>query len=721
MAAWNLIWKKTSDEKHEIAILEFNVPGEKVNTLNIETMEDLSSKLAEVEYRKPAALVITSAKKEQFIAGADINLIRSLKTAEEAANAAKVGQSIFSRIEKLNALTVAAVNGSAMGGGLELPLSCNVILASDSEKVRLALPEVQLGVLPGFGGTQRLPRKIGLVRSLDLLLTGKALRSSQAKQLGLVDEVLPKENFSELILPWVEKELKSPKDRKPKLSFTEKLLGGIGKSILFSQAGKKVLAQTKGQYPSPLKILEVLKKTAALSPSQRDKGYEIEATAFGELAVTEVSKSLIAVFFLMERAKKIDGVRSGTAESKKVTSTAVVGAGVMGGGIAWLFSKYDYPVLLKDINTDALELGIRSAKKVYQAALKRRKMTRADYQRKIARITPTLSYSGFKGIDYVVEAVVENMGVKKKVLADLEEALSEEAIITTNTSTLSITKMTAEAKHPERIAGMHFFNPVHKMPLVEIIRGEKTSDQTIKTIVELTRRCGKTPVVVNDGAGFLVNRILGPFLCEASYFLEEGVDFTYVDRALSKFGMPMGAYRLLDEVGIDVAIKASKVMHEELGERLATNDLLNQFVEKKWLGRKTGKGFFAYSDDPKAKPVPDKSIYQLFKIKLLSPSAFPSEEEVVHRSIYSMINEAARCLEDQIVTDPDDIDTGVIFGLGFPPFRGGLMKYADSVGISNIVKTLEDLQSRCGMRFEPAPLLKKLVSEGKTFASLKNK
>jgi 3-hydroxyacyl-CoA dehydrogenase/enoyl-CoA hydratase/3-hydroxybutyryl-CoA epimerase len=720
--SWKIQWQEI-DQGKEICILDFDMPGQRVNKLDLETMDELRGLMDEFEKREPAAILIRSLKEGQFIAGADVKLIESLNSPEEASEKARLGQEVFTRLAALKGLKVVAINGPAMGGGLELSLACDAILVADDDRVKLALPEVQLGVLPGFGGTQRLPRKIGLVRSLDLILTGKNVPAKKAKKLNLADEMLPKESFHERAFEWTKERVKKGGFKhqaglKTSERFLEKT--ALGRWIVFSQARKKVMSQTKGQYPAPLKILEVLKKTAPYKESNLGEGLEIEAKSFGELAASKISKNLIHIFFLMEKTKKETGLKDPSQEKeiqpREVKHAGVLGAGTMGGGIAWLFSKKDISVEMKDIQKEALESGMKAARKVYKHSLKRKKITAQEMERKIGLIHPTLKYEDFRAADLIVEAVVEKMSVKQQVISDLEEVVSKEAIIASNTSSLSLSEMAKEAKHPERVAGMHFFNPVHRMPLVEIIRGEKTDEKTTRTLVDITKKLGKTPVVVNDGPGFLVNRILGPYLNEAGFLLEEGVDIKACDRALLNFGMPMGPYRLIDEVGIDVAVKVSDILHKELGAYMIPSPSIAKVVEAGRLGKKGDLGFYTYGSDPKEKPEVDEKIYGVVGIsKSHDISGKHEESKLVDRCILPMINEACRCLENNITKDCGDIDIGMIFGTGFPPFRGGLMRYADSLGAQEVLNRLEKLESEFGERFSPSSWLKRVAKEGISF------
>jgi 3-hydroxyacyl-CoA dehydrogenase/enoyl-CoA hydratase/3-hydroxybutyryl-CoA epimerase len=462
------------------------------------------------------------------------------------------------------------------------------------------------------------------------------------------------------------------------------------------------MKETRGKYPAPLRILDILPEVLS---SSIDDALNVEARGLGDLIVTEVSKNLIHVFRLSEATKKtpVD------AKPREVRQIAVLGAGVMGGGVAQLAAYRGFTVRMKDIKPDAIALGLRHAQQAFDKSVKRRRLDRREARRMMQRISPTLDYSGFSNVDLVIEAVVERMDVKKSVLRETEEKMNG-GVLTSNTSSLSITEMQNALRKPELFAGMHFFNPVERMPLVEIIRGAQTSDETIATVYAVARKLEKTPVVVGDGAGFLVNRILAPYLNEAGWMLSEGVAIEEIDKALVDFGMPMGPVRLLDEVGLDVARHAGTSMFEAFGERMKPAPTMEALEKTKRLGKKGGVGFYKYENEKETSV--DESVYA----EIGSPARKTlSRDEIQQRAVYVMINEAARILEDGIVANPGDVDVGMIFGTGFPPFRGGLLKYADSIGAARIVETLERLAQEHGARFEPAPLLREKARTASSF------
>ncbi|HEY0810636.1 MAG TPA: 3-hydroxyacyl-CoA dehydrogenase NAD-binding domain-containing protein, partial [Longimicrobiales bacterium] len=497
-----------------------------------------------------------------------------------------------------------------------------------------------------------------------------------------------------------------PGPRKKKRPLTARLLNqtALGNRVVVQQARKQVLKETKGNYPAPLKVLEIMPDV--LKRNIND-ALAIEAHAIGELITSDVSKNLIHVFRLNEAAKKSPV----SAAPRTVERVAVLGAGVMGGGIAQLLAYRGYTARMKDIKPEAIGLGLKHAWDAFNKAVKRRRLDRREAQKMMQRISPTLDYSGFGTSDLVIEAVIEKMDVKKTVLKEVESKTSPQAIITSNTSSLSISEMQSALARPANFAGMHFFNPVDRMPLVEIIRGKQTSDEAIATVFSVARKLEKTPVLVNDGAGFLVNRILAPYLNEAGWLLVDGASIEDVDKALVHFGMPMGPLRLLDEVGLDVSRHAGRVMYEAFGERLRPAPPLVALEKSQRLGKKGGLGFYKY-EDGQEKEI-DEAVYA--ELGVPRGSLKVGDKDIQQRAVFVMINEAARILEDGIVASPGDVDLGMIMGTGFPPFRGGLLRYADQIGLSYIVRELERYRAELGERFEPAPLLQRKAAAGEKF------
>lgn len=700
------------EKKDGIAMLIFDQFQEKANKFSTPNMLRLFELFTQIEDDKSIqAVVAISRKSSIFIAGADINEIQKLASGEVPTEDLMKLQAVFTYLENLPVPVIAAIHGACMGGGTEFILACDYRIASDAPETKIALPEVLLGVLPGWGGTQRMPRLIGLEKSLDLILTGKAVDGKKAKKLGLVDKVAPVEFLEEKAIAWAKELAKKGKKRVvtgPDIK--ERVLEVVpgGKWVMFDQAKKQVMAKSKGNYPAPLKIIEVLKQTYGGS---LEKGLKIEAEAFAELVRTPESQNLIRIFFLQEKTKRDKGVTS-DVKGIEVKSAGVLGAGVMGGGIAQLFAAKNLRVRMKDLNWDAITKGYKAAQKIFKKQVERRKLKPSDFDNAMERIEGTTTYSGFKNLDIVVEAVVENLEVKKKLLQELDGILKPEAVLASNTSSLSITEMARATKNPKRVVGMHFFNPVDKMPLVEVIRGAETSDEAVATVVSLSKKLGKTPIVVKDAPGFVVNRILGPYLNEAVYLLLEGVGIQEMDDLLEEFGMPMGPCALLDEVGLDVADKVSHVLYGAFGERMKPPAALTMVKEDGRLGKKNGKGLYLYEN---GKKTVDSTLLSKIGVKAKGGDLTP--EVIQKRLIYVMVNEAGRILEENLVRDVSDIDVGMIFGTGFAPFRGGLLRYADSVGVDQIVADLDIYTRNYGERFKPCNYLQQLAVGAKKFYS----
>lgn len=700
--------------ENQIAHLVFDFPNEKFNKLSTPVMESLSRAIDWMHANASTikACLISSAKEGIFIVGADIDEIKNITDAKLGEQGAAMGQAIFTKLEKLPFPVVCVINGACMGGGTELSLACHYRLATDSPKTKIGLPEVMLGIIPGFGGTQRLPRLIGLQRSLPLILSGKTLDAVRAYRTCLVDKVIPATFYQKYAEEFVAEILagKSKKytERRKVKGVMNMLLETVGKGIIYNQAKKSVMKETKGHYPAPLRALQAVKEGFS---KPLEEGLKIEAGHIGEMIATPISKNLIRIFRLTEDIKKNTGVSDKTITTPNIQYTGVLGAGVMGGGIAYLFSDNHVEVRLKDINHQAIGLGLDASRKLYDRKLKRRRITKKELNRKMSCITGTLDYQGFGRCDLVVEAIVENMEIKKQVIGELSKYVSDRCIVASNTSSLSITEMASAYKKPENFIGMHFFNPVHRMPLIEIIRGKNTSDASVAAIYAFSKKLGKTPIVVNDGPGFLVNRLLMPYLNEAGFLLEEGVRIEDMDKVMTDFGMPMGPALLIDEVGIDVAYKVGKIFEHAFGSRVQGSHALEKLYTDKRLGKKGKLGFYIHGEK---RAVVDPKVYSLLDIK---GSGSVSKEEMVQRMTYPMINEAAMCLAEGIVSRVDDIEIGMIFGTGFPPFRGGLMHYADSEGIEKIVNTLDHFAQKFGVRFKPCDYLMEMKKSGKQFYS----
>ncbi|MDR3608193.1 MAG: 3-hydroxyacyl-CoA dehydrogenase NAD-binding domain-containing protein [Oligoflexia bacterium] len=723
-----------SDELNaKIHTLVFDTPNEKVNKLSKKVVEEFPPILDRLEALgkdgKIDALVLVSGKTGNFIAGADIEMFVQLKTAEEAVQLSSSGHQLFARWEDLPFPTIAAVDGACLGGGCELALASSAIVMSNDSAARIGLPEVMLGIVPGTGGCIRLPQKVGLATALELILQSKTLNGDRAVRAGLAEVCLPKQEFQTSALRWVKTNLKALKEgqrlaKEPKLGGSGGLFGGMmektpmGRALIFSQAKKGVLSKIKGHYPAPLEAIDVIHDAGVcygerLRGKARDQAMAREAQAFGKLAVTEVSRNLVRLFFLTEGVKKSKGLPAGkTAEAHKVKTAGVLGAGVMGGGIAQLLADKNIEARMKDLNANALTLGVQAAAGIFKKNLQRKKINRREFQQKLNHIAPVLDFGGFLSTDAVIEAIVENLDVKKKVLAELEGYVRPDCVLASNTSSLSISKMQEALKHPERFVGMHFFNPVHKMPLVEVIRGDKSSDEAVSTIFQFSKQLGKTPIVVKDAPGFLVNRLLMPYCNEAANMLAEGVPIEDLDRVMLAFGMPMGPIELIDEVGIDVGAKVAHILHDAFGERMQPSALNDKLVKEGYLGKKNGKGFYPY-DAKQRRQEFDPKIYEVLGV---SPKrGAVSDDEIRERCVLIMINEASRCLAEGVVASAAEVDLGMIMGTGFPPFRGGLLRYADTIGAQTIVKQLSEYAKRLGARFAPADPLVVMAQESRGF------
>lgn len=701
----------TYEVKNHIAHVGFGKFDKKsMTTLTREAMEELRQILDEIQAKQKKEIkgvIFFSHKPGVFLAGVDVSVINSLKSEAEAAQGAEQGQMLYNLIEDLRIPTAAVVDGVCLGGGLELSLACQRIYVSDNAKTALGLPEVMLGVLPGFGGTYRLPRKVGLPQALDMILTGRQIRGKAALKMGLAEAMLPTERMLELVPALLLKPVPTKKGSFEKSIERLATENFVTRKIIFQKAREKVLEQSKGFYPAPLKILEVLEAGAGKG---RDTYLAMEAQAFGDLSQTVVSRNLQHIFFLTDNSKKLDN----KDQLPDIYRGGVLGAGVMGGGIAWLFANSDQAPIMKDITPAALELGLKQASSNFSSARRKKRMSEDEFNRKMRSITPTLNFDGFKGLDLVVEAVVENMDVKKKVLAELETKVTDKCLLTSNTSSLSLTEMSQALTHPERFAGLHFFNPVNKMPLVEIIAHPKVSQKTIDTLYKWALAVKKTPVVVNDGPGFLVNRILAPYLNEAAYLLEAGVSIQDLDQAALNFGMPMGPCRLMDEVGLDVCEKVGKIMQQGLGSRAMASALSPKLTQTGALGKKNSKGFYLYDEKGKV-------LGRNPEVEALLPSKSVSmdEAQLQQRLFLPMINEAAYCLTDKIIDKASVVDIGMIYGTGFPPFKGGLLTYADSLGTDRVLAALELFASEVSSeRYRPAPLLVELARSKKRFYDL---
>ncbi|HEY7514094.1 MAG TPA: 3-hydroxyacyl-CoA dehydrogenase NAD-binding domain-containing protein, partial [Vicinamibacteria bacterium] len=567
-------------------------------------------------------------------------------------------------------------------------------------KTVLGVPEILLGLLPGAGGSQRLPRLVGLVKGLDLILTGRSLKATKALRAGLVDEVVPQPVLLEAAKrAALGLALGKITPRRHGIPITERL----ARPVIFHQARRGVMAKTNGHYPAPFEAIEAVKQGTATTLAQ---GLQIEARAFGRLSVSDESRALVNVFFATQEIKKDAGYPEGT-KAAEVRKVGVLGAGLMGAGIAGVSADRGVLVRMKDASDDALAKGLRAVRDVFEERRKRGSLTRLELLHRMDCVSTTLDYTGFRRADLVIEAVFEDLDLKRKVLDEVEAAVAETCVVASNTSSIPIRDVARGAKRPERILGMHFFSPVHKMPLLEVVVTPETEPTAVATAVHYGRRLGKHVIVVRDGPGFYTSRTLAPYMQEASRLVEEGARVDAVDKAMLDFGFPVGPVALLDEVGIDVGAKVAKVMHQHFGERMAPPAAMAKVIADGRLGRKNKRGFYTY--DGGRKRV-DETVYALL------PGGGARKDvtarEIQDRLVFAFLNEAAYCLEEGILRSPRDGDVGAIFGLGFPPFLGGPFRYLDNLGARFAVEMLERLEGRHGERFRPAPILKDLAREG---------
>ena len=697
-----------------VATVRYDQPNSPVNTLNTRVGPVFEQIFARIE--QDASIVgamLISGKPDSWIAGADIDELRRVTTPIEAAALSRGGQRLLNRLAEMPKPFVAAIHGAALGGGLEIALACRYRIATDHPKTVLALPEVQLGLLPGAGGTQRLPRTVGLQAALDMILTGRNIRAKKAWQMGLVHELVHPSMLLDVAMRRVRALARGEAMpvRARKHGAREVLLedNALGRKIVFRQARESVLKKTRGHYPAPLAAIEVIQ--AGYLHGQ-EAGLVEEARRFGELAVSEVCRELVSIFFATTSLKKDSGLPDGvTAEPLRVRKIGVLGAGFMGAGIATVAVQAGTIVRLKDASLNRVAAGWRAVREVLRERVTRRQLTRLQMDDTLSLVGGTIEYSGFANVDLVIEAVFEDLAVKHAVLREVQ-AVAPRAIFASNTSTIPIREIAAAAVHADQVVGMHFFSPVHKMPLLEVIVTAETSAQTTATVVAYGRHIGKTVIVVRDGPGFYVNRILAPYLNESGKLLDEGASIEAIDEALVSFGFPVGPVTLLDEVGLDIAGKSAPIMAAAFGERMRPSVTLQRVLESGRLGRKAKRGFYRYDDKGKRLGV-DQRVYALTPASGVRITV--AADEMQRRTVLPMLNEAVRCLEDGIVRSPRDGDIGAVFGIGFPPFRGGPFRFIDALGAATVVQQLEALDARYPGRYEPAAMLRAMAASGERF------
>ncbi len=702
-----------------IAWLRLDDPGKKVNTLSTRLFAWFEDQVARLERERPAGLVIYSGKPDGFVAGADLEELLALSRAADVHAMLRRGHELMERLAALPFPTVAAIHGACLGGGLELALACRRRVATEHPKTKLGLPEVQLGLIPGLGGTQRLPRLIGVPDALDLILTSRQVDARKARRLGLVDDTC---HPSDLRTAAERMAREMREGRGPAKKFKQPLASRagdflsrtpLGGPVVWDRARAGVLRKTGGHYPAPLVAIEIVREGAKL-PLRR--ALDLEAGAFAELVLSDTAKSLISIFFartaVEARAAKL------ARGARTVETVGVLGAGFMGAGIAQVLAQKGLPIVLKDRDLAAAGRGYAFAWQQLREQVKRRRMSEAEAKANLARILPTAEYAPLGRADFVIEAVFEDLEVKRAVLRETEAVAPESLIFASNTSAIPIARLAEASRRPERVVGMHFFSPVARMPLLEVVRHPGTSAETLATAVEIGRRMGKTVIVVGDGPGFFTSRVLGAMLNEAAWMLAEGADIERVDGAMTRWGWPVGPFALLDEVGLDVARHAGEVVHAALGRRAAAPPIFERMIADRRLGRKSKRGFYLYEEKAgkkgkgKSSKRVDPAVYPLLGWHPAPPVADP---EIVERCWLQMLNETARCMEEGIITNPADVDLGVIFGFGFPPFRGGLLREADRHGLAWVVERLDFYAEKYGERLRPAALLREMAGRGATF------
>ncbi|WNZ57954.1 fatty acid oxidation complex subunit alpha FadB [Microbulbifer sp. EKSA008] len=698
-----------------IAELKFDLQGESVNKFNRQTVSEFSQALDAIEAADGVKGVLLTSGKGVFIVGADITEFGGAFSAgaEGVADLMNQNNENINRLEDLPVPTAVAINGYALGGGFEVCLGCDFRLMGEEAKV--GLPEVKLGLIPGWGGTVRLPRVVGVDVAAEWIAAGKEQKPAAALEAHAVDAVIPTAKLKDAAVKLLERAINGELDYKAirelkkspiPLNDTEALMAFFTtKAFVGQQAGKN--------YPSPVAAVESIEQGYKLS---RDEALKIEQEKFIFCAQTGTAKSLVGLFLADQAIGKVAKGWEKKAD-KPIERAAVLGAGIMGGGIAYQSAYKGTPIKMKDIDQKGIDLGLNEANKLLSKLVDRKRLTPVKMGEVLNRIEPTLSYDGFNDIDVVVEAVVENPKVKHAVLKEVETKVSEDTVIASNTSTISINQLAEPLSRPENFLGMHFFNPVHKMPLVEVIRGEKTSDTAVARVVAYANKMGKKAIVVRDCPGFLVNRVLFPYFAGFSMLVRDGADFQAVDKVMERWGWPMGPAYLMDVVGIDTGVHAESVMAEGFPDRMgktftAASDVM---YEAGRYGQKNNKGFYNYEQDKKGRPkkVATEESYELLKPHVAERREF-EKDEIIERMMVPMATELARCLEEGIVDSPAEADMALIYGIGFPPFRGGIFAWLDSIGLDEFVK-IADKYADLGELYKPTDRMREMAASGKTY------
>ncbi len=698
-----------------IAELKFDLQGESVNKFNQDTVEDLAAAINAIKGSSEIKGVIVTSAKKVFIVGADITEFTDMfkLPEDEIAGWCIKSNQVFNAFEDLDVPKVCAINGIALGGGLEMALSCDFRVMSMAAQI--GLPEVKLGLFPGFGGTVRMPRLIGVDNAVEWIAAGGQHKAEKALKDGVVDAIVAPELLRDAAINLVQQCLDGKIDfRKKRAEKLEPLTLPPMENMMAFQTSAAVVAQQAGKnYPAPKAAVSVMQQHAGMP---RDQALDAEAKGFAKVAKTPQATALVGLFLADQSVKKANSahIKKGAAD---INQAAVLGAGIMGGGIAFQSALKGTPIIMKDIADSALDLGMNEATKLLARRVDRKRMDPATMGKTLSMIRPTLNYGDFGNVDVIVEAVVENEKIKQSVLAEAEEQLKDGAVLASNTSTISITRLATALKKPENFAGMHFFNPVHMMPLVEIIRGEKTSDATVATLVSYATKMGKNPIVVNDCPGFLVNRVLFPYFGGFGMLMRDGADFQAVDKVMEQFGWPMGPAYLMDVVGIDTGVHAAAVMADGFPDRMKHDfkDVSEVLFENKRYGQKTQAGYYKYEEDKKGKPkkVVDDAVWDLIKPHVADTTEFDADE-IIARMMIPLCTETVRCLEDKIVGSAAEADMAMIYGIGFPPFRGGPLRHIDAIGVSAFVELCEKY-AHLGKLYEAPQMLKDMAAKGESF------
>lgn len=691
-----------------VAVFTMNNPP--VNQLSPQFRSDLAEAFTEAYGDDAVEAMVLTGTGKNFIAGADITEIKDIKKKEELASGLKQGLQFLNSVETGPKPVIAAINGNCLGGGLELAMVCHYRVAA--EDVNLGQPEVQIGLIPGAGGTQRLPRLIGLRYALEMITIGKPIKSNIAHQRGLVDEVVAPEKLVDAAVKAAKRFISGKLNIKLRTTRYryDRLPSAAEKKGLIDITKMMAASQAKG-YIAPFKAIEAMEKGLNYDI---EPDLDLEADLFGDCAVSDVAKNLIAIFLNTRsagRLARIEGI-----EAAKIKKVAMLGGGVMGSGIVNLLLNGGFEAVLWDINEAAIEKGVGSVRKTYDYPIKKKKMKPADLDNLLEnQLTTTTALEDLKDVDLVIEAVLEDMQVKQDIWKKLEGICQADVIFATNTSALPITEMASVLQDPSRMIGLHFFNPAHRMQLLEVICAQKTSDQTLASSVTFARAIKKIPIVVNDGPGFYVSRQLGGLFGGAIFLTADGVNGAAIEQAMVDFGMPMGPATLFDLTGIDIGYHVAKTYEKRLGERYKIHPLFERIYQTGCYGRKTGAGYFDYSGD---KPVPNPKVVEVVQNYLKENKVSPKEmskEDIIDSMLALGINEAALMIEEGICDRPQDMDLAMIYGTGFPPYRGGILRYADKWGLKNVCQKLVELEKQYGPRFKPADLVKQMTKKGKTF------